>query len=83
LLAALPVAFYVLMRAGAQPGADFLARQFGGTNAVILPLGLVHSLALVAGLYGVAVDVRMLLDAGPSTPRGSRAERSAAGRPLR
>jgi hypothetical protein len=62
LLAALPLVFYVLVRAGAQPGADFLARQFGGTDAVALPGGLVHALAFVAALYGVAVDVRMHTD---------------------
>jgi hypothetical protein len=47
----LPLAFYVLVRTGVQPGANFLARQFGGTDAVTLPRGLVQAFALVAAVW--------------------------------
>ena len=82
-LSALPLAFYMLVRAGAQPGADFLARQFGGTAAVTLPSGLVHALAFVAALYGAVVDLRMLAADWPPRSQRHRVERDALGRPTR
>jgi hypothetical protein len=68
----LPLAFYVLVRAGVQPGANFLARQFGGTDAVTLPRGLVQAFALVAAVYGAAVDIRMLVERARSRRRDHR-----------
>jgi hypothetical protein len=59
-IVALPLAFDVLVRAGVQQGANFLARQFGGTDAVTLSRGLFQTFALGAALYGAAVESSML-----------------------
>jgi hypothetical protein len=63
LLLVLPVGMYVAVRIGAQPAADFLAHQFGGTAAVLLPRALVNWLAVVGALAGGAADLNMMFDA--------------------
>ena len=62
LLLVLPVTLYVAVRVGAQPAADFLERQFGGTAAVLLPRPLVDWLAVVGALFGAAADLNMVLE---------------------
>ena len=74
LLLVLPAALYVVVRVGAQPAADFLARQFGGTSAVLLPRVLVNWLAVVGALAGGAADLNMLF-AAPACARSGRAAR--------
>ncbi len=74
ILLVLPGASYAAVRVGAQPVADFLARQFGGTSAVLLPRVLVNWLAVVAALAGGAADLNMLF-AAPADTRGARPPR--------
>ena len=62
LMLVLPVGLYLAVRLGAQPGADFLARQFGGTDAVLLPRTLVNWLAVIGALVGGAADLDMMFD---------------------
>src|SRR5262249_27692662 len=62
LLLVLPVGLYLAVRLGAQPGADFLAHQFGGTAAVLLPRALVNWLAVVGALAGGAANLNMMFD---------------------
>lgn len=60
LLLVMPVTLYVAVRISAQPVADFLARQFGGTAAVVLPRRLVEWMAIVGAVVGAAADLDML-----------------------
>jgi hypothetical protein len=77
LLLVMPATLYVAVRVGAQPAADVLARQFGGTAAVLLPHRLVEWLAVVGALVGAAADLDML-----SAPRPA-ARQAALTRPRR
>ncbi len=62
LLVVMPLSLYVAVRVGAQPAADFITHQFGGTPAVLLPRQVVNWLAVLGAVVGTVLDLQMLIE---------------------